>query len=302
LIPATRGHRDLASRERDRALIWIERRGNVASMSDEPARHTIWTSGLWAFFAAIAMLGWVAWSNRAEDTAPGRAPYGRIVGANPAEAAQLARLLGEAHSVLRSPDFRRNLLSLEYPAVYARDAEQAASVERIAAIVSLEPAGSRFAPAQVNLVEDNGGELAAAGEGGVSGRYSEMLISRSVLAAYGMGDLVARSCAINVAAHEYAHTIVLTPMGFGNAFTDTKAGQRAIPNRQDAATPVASYLIGAVAQCTWLERQGRVGQADVRACVQAFGVRAFNWDRCGQFAAGGPVAEKAGLAPPAPPL
>jgi len=271
-------------------------------MSEEPARHTIWTSGLWAFFAAIAMLGWVAWGNRAEDTAADRAPYGRIVGAKPAEAAQLARLLEEAHGVLRSPEFRRNLLALPYSTVYARDSEQAASMQRIAAIVGLEPVGSRFAPAQVELVDDASDHLGAAGESGVSSRYSDILIGRSVLAAYGMGDLVARSCAINVAAHEYAHTIVLTPMGFGNAFTDTRTGQRAIPNRRDTATPVASYLIGATAQCTWLEKQGRIGQADVRACVEAFGVRAFNWDRCGQFAGGGPVADRPGLTPPAPTL
>jgi hypothetical protein len=91
-------------------------------------------------------------------------------------------------------------------------------------------------------------------------------------------------------------------MGFGIAFTDTKEGQSSIPNRKDASTPVASYLIGAVAQCTWLERQGRLGQEDVPACVEVFGVRAFNWDRCGQFAGGEPVAERSGLPPPARPL
>jgi hypothetical protein len=154
----------------------------------------------------------------------------------------------------------------------------------------------------VALVENTSGGLGAAGEGAVSGRYSDILIEKVVLAAYARPDPVARSCAINVAAHEYAHTIVLTPMGFGNAFTDTRAGEAAIPGRRESGTPVASYLIGAVAQCTWLARQGRIGRDDVAACVQVFGVGAFNWRRCGQFADGGPVAEKAGLAPPAPSL
>lgn len=274
-------------------------------MTDEPARQTMWTSGLWAFLAAIGMLIWIAWGNRAEDTAPDRPPYDRIVGtADAAETTAVARLLAEAHGVLRSPEFRANLLALQgrYPIVYAKDSEQQASMARIASIVALEPMGARFAPAQVEVVDGGGDALGAAGEGAVSGRYSDILITRPVLAAYGLADPVARSCAINVAAHEYAHTIVLTPMGYGLAFTDTRSGEHRIANRRDSDTPVASYLIGAVAQCTWLQRQGRIGQADIPACVEVFGVRAFNWDRCPQFAGGAAVALRPGLAPPVPPL
>ena len=274
-------------------------------MSEAPERHSFWTSGVWAFLAAIVMLGWIAWQNRAEDTAPGRAPYDRVVGAQgDSESQALTDLLKDAFAVLRSEEFRTNLLTLEgrYTSVYARDAEQAATIPRIASIVSLEPTGSRFAPAQVALVEGDSGGLGAAGEGVASGRYSDILIERIVLAAWGHPDAVARSCAINVAAHEYAHTIVLTPMGYGNAFTDTKSHEAAIPNRRVNDTPVASYLIGSVAQCTWLAKQGRIGREDVRACVEVFGTAAFNWDRCGQFAGGGPVAARPGLAPPAPPL
>jgi hypothetical protein len=274
-------------------------------MSEPPERNRFFTSGLWAFLAAIVMVGWIAWDNRAEDTRPDRTPYGRVVGTgSQAEATELTKLLEDAYATLRSPEFRSNLLALQerYPAVYARDAEQAATIPRIASIVALEPSGARFAPAQVELVENSSGGLGAAGEGAVSGRYSDILIERIVLAAYGRPDPVARSCAINVAAHEYAHTIVVTPMGYGNAFADTKAGQGAIPNRQRAGTPVASYLIGSVAQCTWLAKQGRIGQGDVAGCVEVFGTAAFNWDRCGQFAGGGPVAERPGLPPPAPPL
>ena len=274
-------------------------------MSEPPERHRFFTSGLWAFLAAIAMVGWIAWDNRAEDTRPDRMPYGRIVGTeSQAETTELTRLLEDAHSTLRSPEFRDNLLALSdrYPAVYARNSEQAATIPRIASIVSLEPSGARFAPADVELVENTSGGLGAAGEGAVSGRYSDILIEKIVLAAYGRSDPVARSCAINVAAHEYAHTIVLTPMGFGNAFTDTKLGQGAIPNRRTNGTPVASYLIGTVAQCTWLAKQGRIGRDDVRACVEVFGVAAFNWDRCGAFAEGGPVATRPGLPPAPPPL
>lgn len=274
-------------------------------MSEPPERHNFWTSGLWAFAAAVVMVGWIAWDNRTEDTAPDRAPYSRIVGTKgDGETKALTALLDDAYRTLRSPELRTNLLALEgrYPAVYARDAEQAATIPRLASIVSLEPADARFAPAQVELVENTSGGLGAAGGGPALGRYADILIERIVLAAYGRADVVARSCAINVAAHEYSHTIVLTPMGYGNAFSDTQTGQEAIANRQRPGTPVASYLIGSVAQCTWLARQGRIGRADVPACVEVFGTASFNWDRCGQFAGGEPVAMRPGLAPPAPPL
>ena len=86
------------------------------------------------------------------------------------------------------------------------------------------------------------------------------------------------------------------------AFTDTNETERRIADRRHPDTPVASYLIGSVAQCTWLERQGRIGRADIPACVETFGVAAFNWERCGQFAGGEPVAPRPGLPPAAPGL
>ena len=270
----------------------------------ELERSALWSSGVWATLAAVGMVAWIAWGNRMEDTAPGRAPYDSLHAADDAEATRLARLLEQAHAVLVSDDFRRNLLVLEdrYPVVYARPSEQDATIARVADIVALKPFGARFAPAQVAVVNDGGPILAAAGEGAVTGRYSDMLIGRQVLAAFAQPDIVARPCAINVAAHEYAHTIVLTPMGYGLAFTDTRAGDRGIANRRHPQSPVASYLIGAVAQCTWLQQQGRIRSGEVPACIDVFGVRAFNWDRCPQFGGGAPVAPRADLAPPAPPL
>jgi hypothetical protein len=249
------------------------------------------------------MLGWVAWRNLAEDTGAG--PYATLAGAaSEAERAATGRLLTTAYEVLRSPEFHAAMTAQAraYPAVYARDAVQDIAPGRIADIVDLKPLGSRYAPAQVAVVDDNGAELASAGEGGTSGRYSDVLISRSVLADFASGDLVRRSCAVNVAAHEYAHTISLTPVGFHIAFTDTNAERPTIRNRQDPTSPVASYLIGAMAQCVWLAKQGRIGRDDVAACVQVFGVRSFNWDRCGQFAAGEAVALRPGLAKEPPPL
>lgn len=262
-------------------------------------------SGLWAAAAAVAMLGWVAWRNVDEDQAALRSAHQRLIGArSDAEREQLGRLLEEAYAVLRSSDFRQALEATadDYPAVYARRSDQDASPADIAWIVALERPGARFTPAQVEVTDDLTGALGAAGEGVGAGRYSDIVIGREVLARYASPDVVERSCAINVAAHEYSHTISLLPLAFSVAFTDTTGAQEQIRDRRDPSTPVASYLIGAVAQCTWLQQQGRIGQGDVRACIATFGVQAFNWSRCGQFRDGGPVAPREGLARPAPPL
>lgn len=271
-------------------------------MSETP-RQSIWSSGLWAFLAAIAMLVWIAWGNLREDTTPGRA-FRTLNSASVAEGEAATKLLEAGYAVLRSDAFRANLEALQdrYPVIYARPSQQDLDARTMAATIALEPFGSRFAPAQAVIVDGGGDALGAAGEGGTSGRYSDLLITREVLAAYLSPDVVRRSCAINVAAHEYAHTLSLTPVGYRVAFTDTNETERAIADRRNPGTPVASYLAGAVAQCTWLEQQGRIGRADVRACVEVFGVAAFNWSRCGQFAGGEPVALRPGLAPAASPL
>ena len=249
------------------------------------------------------MLGWVAWGNLVEDTRPDRA-YSTLDSSSEAEREVAGRLLQEGYAVLRSSAFRANLEALQdrHPVIYARPSEQEIDPKGVAAIIALEPAGSRFAPAQAMIVDDNGQALGAAGEGGATGRYSDVLITRGVLKAFGSPDVVDRSCAINVAAHEYSHTISLTPVGYRVAFADTNEVQRQIPNRRNPGTPVASYLIGAVAQCTWLEKQGRIGRSDVAACVEVFGAAAFSWARCGQFAGGEPVALRPGLAPAVAPL
>lgn len=272
---------------------------------DDGRRHTLWTSGIWAALAAVAMLGWIAWGNRQEDADPARAPYGALVGVRTeGEADALGRLMEEAYRVLRSDDLQDTLraLSSRYPTVYARPSAPAASPADIARIIALERPGARFAPAQVALADGGGPALGMAGEGPVSGRYSDIVITREVLALFSAQDVVRRSCAINVAAHEYAHTISLTPMGYSVAFTDTGPGERRIEGRRDPRAPVASYLLGTVAQCVWLRRQGRIDADGVPACVEVFGTAAFNWDRCGQFADGQPVVPHPRLAPAAPPL
>ena len=246
---------------------------------------------------------WVAQENVAEDKASDRPPYKSIVDAASAEERVLIEsLLTESYSVLRSPEFRANLLTLgaRYPVIYARPDKQDASVADVAREVGVAPFGSRYAPVVVQVVGRNDrrdlmGIHASAGEGVGFGRYSEMALGRYFLDQFRSADVVERSCAVNAAAHEYAHTITLTPVGFRNAFTDTLVSQSQIPDRQFPGTPVGSYLIGAVAQCTWLQRKGRIDTAGLAACVEVFGVSAFSGGRCTSFSRGQSVALRPGL-------
>jgi len=260
--------------------------------------------------APVLMLGWVALQNAREDSAAAERPYQAIAGVHsPAEAEALGALLAEAFEVMRSPAFHRNLRALgeAYPRIYARRSHQEASPDEVARLVSLEAPGARYAPVQVLLVGgddpmDVEREEANAGEGPGAGRFSDMTLGRGILDEWRSGDLVRQSCAINVAAHEYAHTISTTPVKFSHAFTDTNDRAPTIADRRHPETPVGSYFIGAVAQCTWLQARGRLGPEGLRGCVEVFGVRGMNFLRCGSFGDGAPVALGPGLPPANPPL
>ena len=275
-----------------------------------PQRTSLWSSGLWAVIAAVIMIVWVARENIAEDTATDRGPFKSIIdAASAAERDLVETLLTESFGVLRSPAFTRNLLSLgdRYPVIYARPDKQDATVADLAREIALEPLGSRYAPAMVQIIGRQDGPdpmryHASAGEGVGFGRYEEMTFGRLLLDQFRSTDLVERSCAINATAHEYAHTITLTPVGFRNAFTDTRVNQSQIPDRRYPGTPIASYLIGAVAQCTWLQDKGRIDASDVGACVEVFGVSAFSGPRCTAFAQGQAVTPRPGLPRMPPPL
>jgi hypothetical protein len=277
---------------------------------ETPPRSSIWSSGLWAVAAAVAMVVVVAQGNVAEDKATDRGPFKSIVDTTSSdEQAEVEALLTESYSVLRSPEFRTNLLALGvlYPVIYARPDKQDADVAEVARVVGVEPLGARYAPVVVQVVGRNDrrdpmGIHASAGEGFGLGRYSEMALGRYFLDQFRSADLVERSCALNAAAHEYAHTITLTPVGFRNAFTDTRVDEPQIQDRQYPGTPIASYLIGAVAQCTWLQSKGRIDSSGLAACVEVFGVSAFSGRRCALFKNGEAVALRPGLPPMPPPL
>ncbi|MCR5880729.1 hypothetical protein [Phenylobacterium sp. J367] len=258
------------------------------------------------------MLG-VAWLAYKQFAVPGsdELPVRHVEGgASDAERATARALLADAYAVLRSPAFDRNLRALDrrYPEVYANRDLGDVPLSRVADWVSRQTWGARYASLGLELVgsdhdADPRREHASAGGYLGSGVYASMTLGRAHLTQYRSMDPVERSCAINVAAHELSHTISTTPFFFTNAFTDTRAHEPRIVNRDaGSVTPVGSYLIGAVAQCTWLEQQGRLRRGEFTGCLQVFGTRSMNWERCTAFADGAPVLLKPYLPSASSPL
>jgi hypothetical protein len=263
--------------------------------------------GVWVLAIPAAMLLWVVVGNIREDQAALAAPFRQLHGVtSAAERAALTDLVTEAYHVIRSPELQENLRALgaRYPAIYHHPGRQAATAGQTADLLALKPFGSRYVPVDVILEDAAGGFAGMAGENAAGhGRYSDVVLTRPVLQAYRSPDIVMRSCAVNLAAHELAHTLSRTPFLYQPAFTDTSdPRQDRIPGRQDRTTPVASYLIGSLAQCTWLQRKGRISAGELAGCVEVFGTAAGNDQRCGQFANGEPVVPRPGLAPATPPL
>jgi hypothetical protein len=85
----------------------------------------------------------------------------------------------------------------------------------------------------------------------------------------------ANACAVNTLAHEWAHAI---------ANTDAVEGHHMVFEDNDhdhQSGPVASYLVGALAQCLYLASvNGGTDRFDVRHCVEVVGTNAFNPASC----------------------
>ena len=93
----------------------------------------------------------------------------------------------------------------------------------------------------------------------------EIELGRLHFARYTQGDLVEKSCAMNTMVHEISHTLSDRPGIFWMHILDT----------EDNVTPPpgvfeASYFTGIVAQCTYLEKAGRITASGFQNCLTTF--------------------------------
>lgn len=83
-------------------------------------------------------------------------------------------------------------------------------------------------------------------------------------------SVLQRSCAINTLAHELSHTIPQSQNAYVYQFTDRGRPWASFMNRA-----LASYTLGTVAQCTYLQIEGSPEGADLRMCVEKWGTSKF---------------------------
>lgn len=103
---------------------------------------------------------------------------------------------------------------------------------------------------------------ATVGKTGVGGK---MTFGRVHLDRYINGDTVEKSCAMNTLTHEISHTLSETANKLDWVFIDEEGDTDRPGNMLKA-----SYFIGVVAQCTYLQNVGRVAENDLDACMKTF--------------------------------
>jgi hypothetical protein len=207
-------------------------------------------------------------------------------------------LLNAAYETLQSKRFHDNLRSLgtAYPDIYIhflgggtpadpRTAVTSTAHKLSDAIAATPP--YRYVRSPVTLVGGIDDNTATAGWTGTPDQRGSMTVGRFHLARWQSLDAVERSCAVNTIAHEMSHLISSQTPTYMMHLTDSYAASLTTRDRngKEIQPPhaVASYLVGAVAQCTWLQENGYSPAVDLKACVQIFGHRTFNGNRCQSF-------------------
>lgn len=228
------------------------------------------------------------------------------------EAETVERWLAQTRQILASDRFHENLRALQavYPNIWLSQWERYRTAEQLSQILRLQDPqkpGAWWVPTALALIGAHGRDPSWDSGYGNDGNsdaltgwtgYQEdgvaagaMRIGRVHYDRYANGNQVERSCAVNTLAHEISHTLSHRAGLYLEYFLDTGGSG---PDRP--GVPYASYLIGSLAQCTFLQNEGRIQAGQVSACLVTFGVDRFNSNSCNDFPDGTPLAPS-----PAPP-
>ncbi len=229
----------------------------------------------------VALLGC---SQAAVQMTSGVAPSVDIM-SDPIETTDLQGWLRETKNILASEKFEKNLLKSGkvYSKIWFSSSDKIQTPETVLKSVKLtnsqkpslwwvptklEVAGRAY---RDNTQDDgiNGNAWALAGflkYTSSNEAIGVITLGREHLMRYRSADVVEKSCAINSLAHEISHTLSYKPKEFWSFFTDT--GEK---YGRPKGMMQASYFIGTVAQCTFLQNAKRIGEADLDACVETFG-------------------------------
>jgi len=206
-----------------------------------------------------------------------------VVGdAAPEERAALETWIAESVALFQSPEFEANYrrVSAIYPRVYVSKTQDiipsTTLLERLKTEDPIRPAlwwprtyVVLDGPPAIRAKDQTGFGFEAsrkAAAGPRNARRGEIQLGRLHFARYTRGDVVEKSCAINTMVHEISHTLSERQDEYWMHILDSE--DRVTP---PAGVFEASYFIGAVAQCTYLETHGRIGAAGFPTCIETFG-------------------------------
>jgi hypothetical protein len=183
-----------------------------------------------------------------------------------ADADEIEALFALAAQVLASSEFAANLGETAAN-LDLRMAPDGASVTpgELAEMLRGDRPGIRYAPARVRWRQWGGSNTELDRGQPVIG------LKRSIRSLWRSSSARNRACAINSAAHELTHILTARPEGFEWLIADW--GYQNTPRSQH----FASYTVGSVAQCTWLNQQGGLA-GTVGECVLRNGTRSYTPD------------------------
>lgn len=210
-----------------------------------------------------------------------------IVGeVNPADKDVLSAWINDAVTLFKSPAFESHFIraSTRFPEVYVSETEDIIpSLTLLKRLKTQDPRNPHLWWPKTYVVLDGAtvtrsqDRLGFGFEGSrkaIAGPYPKTLppqtsgqieIGRLHLARYKAGDAVEKSCALNTMVHEISHTLSDTPHKYWMHILDSQRG--VAPPR---GTFEASYFIGVIAQCTYLENIGRIGSGEFETCILTF--------------------------------
>ncbi len=235
----------------------------------------------------------------------------------PADKTAVSAWIDEAVALFKSPTFETNFkrASLRFPDVYVSESQDIIPSDLLLKrLKRQDPRNTGLSWPKTRVVLDGssaprtpdrsgfgfeGSRKATAGpfpSDAVETPTGQIKIGRLHLARYMQGDIVEKSCALNTLIHEISHTLSDTPDKYWMHILDSQRG--VTPPR---GTFEASYFIGVVAQCTYLENKGRIQPADFESCMATFSdptaASRFRSSACDDFPGNTPITPGGRLSP-----
>jgi len=166
--------------------------------------------------------------------------------------------------VIHLPAFERNLraVSSDFGPIAQSPFGQRLPSSVIADLYAGRDPAYSFYPARVTWTEGEG--ASSTGGDGI------IRLSKLVHDNWRAGSTMRRSLAINSLAHELSHTLSSRRDMLSMVFVDRGFSFGWLRGRP----PIASYTIGSVAQCTFLEEHGQMAEG-LSACLRRYGVWHF---------------------------